>query len=165
MKEKSISEAYQNGGEWKLGIDRRLYKVEIGELTELLGLLGEVNLTEEDDRIWWKNDKKGNFSVAACYAESDAIENLKFPSKISWKLKGLSDRGKILWRVLPASICWGIWKARNRVAFEGKDVKPEELINDIKVQAFFWVQGKEEFRGVSIDQIIGRWSYFFRDLN
>ncbi|OVA06531.1 hypothetical protein BVC80_1739g14 [Macleaya cordata] len=79
----------------------------------------------------------------------------------AWKPKGLPKKGKMLWRFLPTAICWRIWKARNRVAFKGKEVKMEGLINDIKVQVFFWVQGYDEFKGLSIDHIVGRWPDLF----
>ncbi|OVA00998.1 hypothetical protein BVC80_8693g6 [Macleaya cordata] len=57
-----------NRGQWNLGIDRRLYDTEIGELTELMGILDEVVITEEEDRIWWKEDKKVKFSVSVFYS-------------------------------------------------------------------------------------------------
>ncbi|XP_076917527.1 uncharacterized protein LOC143577631 [Bidens hawaiensis] len=34
--------------------------------------------------------------------------------------------------------CWRIWKARNDKVFEGKEVKVEDIIGDIKVLGFLW---------------------------
>ncbi|OVA06733.1 hypothetical protein BVC80_8729g5 [Macleaya cordata] len=99
---------------------------------ELLGILDGVVLTEDDDRIWWLGDKK---VVNQHWIMPNSLITLLH----AWKPKGLPKKGKMLWRFLPAAIYWGIWKARNGVAFEGKEVKVEGLINDIKVQVFFWI--------------------------
>ncbi|OVA10635.1 Reverse transcriptase zinc-binding domain [Macleaya cordata] len=78
-----------------------------------------------------------------------------------WKRRGMSERGKILWKVLPASICWSLWKSRNAVAFDSKGVNVDRLILEVKIQAFFWVQGANSFNGIFLDNVIGQWKDMF----
>ncbi|XP_076900492.1 uncharacterized protein LOC143554672 [Bidens hawaiensis] len=44
--------------------------------------------------------------------------------------------------------CWRIWKARNEKVFEGKEVKVEEIIGDIKVLGFLWFNKRSKYRSV-----------------
>ncbi|XP_026458914.1 uncharacterized protein LOC113359510 [Papaver somniferum] len=55
---------------------------------------------------------------------------------VGWKNPPLSAQGKQLWKRLPTAIPWGLWKARNDIAFSGKTFKLQGVIRDIKIDAF-----------------------------
>ncbi|KAI3861491.1 hypothetical protein MKW98_000443 [Papaver atlanticum] len=79
----------------------------------------------------------------------------------SWKNTHVSDRGKFLWRRLPATIIWGIWKARNAVAFSNKLFREPDVIRDIKIDCFHWAKGKICFHGMDTTNILSNWLSFF----
>ncbi|OVA06343.1 hypothetical protein BVC80_8883g7 [Macleaya cordata] len=65
----------------------------------------------------------------------------------SWKVKGLSERGKLLWQVLPAAIMWTVWKSRNEVVFNDANLNVEDIIVKVKLQMHFWVAKNGAFKG------------------
>ncbi|XP_026441774.1 uncharacterized protein LOC113340937 [Papaver somniferum] len=68
---------------------------------------------------------------------------------VGWKNPPLSAQGKQLWKRLPAAILWGLWKDRNAIAFSGKTFKLQDVIRDIKIDAFNWSRGLDCFKGIN----------------
>ncbi|XP_076948386.1 uncharacterized protein LOC143620614 [Bidens hawaiensis] len=50
----------------------------------------------------------------------------------------LGEKEKEVFHGLVIVACWRIWKARNEKVYEGKEVKIEDLIGDIKSLGVFW---------------------------
>ncbi|KAI3957386.1 hypothetical protein MKW98_003107 [Papaver atlanticum] len=75
---------------------------------------------------------------------------------VGWKSFPLSMQGLQLWKRLPAAIPWGLWKARNAIAFFGKISNLYDVIRDIKIDAFNWSKGLDcqEKRYVSSFQML-----------
>ncbi|KAI3866097.1 hypothetical protein MKW98_011618 [Papaver atlanticum] len=73
-----------------------------------------------------------------CAKRYGAIQQTVKEVICGWKGFNFSDRGRQLWKRLPAAIMWGLWlwKARNAVIFNGKIFKLNEVIRDIKIDAF-----------------------------
>lgn len=80
---------------------------------------------------------------------------------VSWKCYPLSTQGNQLWKRLPAAILWGLWKARNSIAFNGKTFKVHEVIRDIKIDAFNWSKSLNCFKGIITSNVILGWEQFF----
>ncbi|XP_076936225.1 uncharacterized protein LOC143603273 [Bidens hawaiensis] len=45
-------------------------------------------------------------------------------------------------------VCWRVWKARNEKVFEGKDIKIEDIIGDIKSLGFLWFKYRSKNRSL-----------------
>ncbi|KAI3902114.1 hypothetical protein MKW92_019218, partial [Papaver armeniacum] len=78
-----------------------------------------------------------------------------------WKEINFSERGRQLWKRLPAAIMWGLWKARNAIVFDGQIFKLIEVIRDIKIDTFNWVKGLHCFKGVNTSLVLVEWENFF----
>ncbi|OUZ99397.1 hypothetical protein BVC80_1829g14 [Macleaya cordata] len=79
-----------------------------------------------------------------------------------WWSPDSKEKGKVLWKVLPAAIMWIIWKTRNDVAFNNDTINVEDTKVKIKLQAFFWVSGEKCFKGLSAEYVVSYWERFFR---
>ncbi|OVA05651.1 Reverse transcriptase zinc-binding domain [Macleaya cordata] len=77
-----------------------------------------------------------------------------------WNSKDLSNEGKVLWRILPAAICWCIWKERNAIAFEGIKKEINQLLMDIKIQVSLWAKMNSVFKSIPCERIVSRWKDF-----
>ncbi|KAI3899301.1 hypothetical protein MKW92_024322 [Papaver armeniacum] len=80
---------------------------------------------------------------------------------VGWKSSPLPAQGTQLWKRLPAAIPWGLWKARNAIAFSGKSFKLNDVIRDIKIDAFNWSKGLECVKGINTSNVIVGWAQFF----
>ncbi|KAI3903985.1 hypothetical protein MKW92_045227, partial [Papaver armeniacum] len=81
---------------------------------------------------------------------------------VGWKFSPISAQGFQLWKRLPAAIPWGLWKARNVVAFSGKTFKLHKVIRDIKVDVFNWSKSMDCFKGINTsNNVIVGWEHFF----
>ncbi|OVA01501.1 hypothetical protein BVC80_1513g8 [Macleaya cordata] len=82
----------------------------------------------------------------------------------SWEVKSnLSKKGKILFKLFPTAIFWNVWTERNERIFEEKACSWIQVMEKIKLMAATWVEGKEEFRGISVEQIVVNWKEMFFD--
>lgn len=57
---------------------------------------------------------------------------------LSWRCKALSVRGKKIWNLVPAVICWSIWFERNRRAFEGYSEPSFKVYQRAKDPILLW---------------------------
>ena len=55
---------------------------------------------------------------------------------------GLKGKAKKIFKGIIFISCWAIWRARNKRKFEGKIVKIEEVMSDIKSLGFLWVRSR-----------------------
>ncbi|PWA74341.1 RNA-directed DNA polymerase, eukaryota [Artemisia annua] len=62
---------------------------------------------------------------------------------------GLRGKAKKVFHGIILLSCWAIWRARNRSKFDGKSVKPEEIISDIKSIGFLWVRSRAKLANVT----------------
>ncbi|OVA09413.1 hypothetical protein BVC80_8741g6 [Macleaya cordata] len=71
--------------------------------------------------------------------------------------------GRLHHHVLPVAILWSLWLERNDKVFEDVEYFWEQIVDKIKVTAAIWVEGKEEFKGTSVEQIVSNWNLKFFD--
>lgn len=59
-----------------------------------------------------------------------------------------------IWRTIPLAVMWSLWKLRNEVVFNGKQVHLEEVCDLIKFRIAVWV--KAHFSGCfySVHEIV-----------
>ena len=62
---------------------------------------------------------------------------------------GLKCKAKVVFQGIIFLSCWVIWRARNKLKFEGKTVKIEEVISEIKSIGFLWVRSRAKFSNLS----------------
>ena len=62
---------------------------------------------------------------------------------------GLRGKAKKVFQGIIFLSCWVIWRARNKLKFEGKNVKIEEIISEIKSIGFLWVRARAKFSSLS----------------
>ncbi|PWA75409.1 RNA-directed DNA polymerase, eukaryota, Reverse transcriptase zinc-binding domain protein [Artemisia annua] len=62
---------------------------------------------------------------------------------------GLKGKAKKVFQGIIFLSCWVIWRARNKSKFEGKKVKIEEIISDIKSIGFLWVRSRAKLSNLS----------------
>ncbi|PWA67589.1 RNA-directed DNA polymerase, eukaryota [Artemisia annua] len=62
---------------------------------------------------------------------------------------GLRGKAKKVFQGIILLSCWVIWRARNKSKFEGKTVKIEEIISEIKSIGFLWVRSRAKFSNLS----------------
>lgn len=80
---------------------------------------------------------------------------------VGWKSYPLSAQGNQLWKRLPAEITWGLWKALDDIAVNGKTFKLHEVIRDIEIDAFNWSKSLDCFKGTIKSNVILGWEQFF----
>ncbi|XP_076927157.1 uncharacterized protein LOC143590618 [Bidens hawaiensis] len=61
---------------------------------------------------------------------------------------GLGNREKEAFHGIVVIACWRLWKARNDKKFEGKEVKIEEIIGDIKSLGFLWYKHRSKYKTI-----------------
>ncbi|XP_026416456.1 uncharacterized protein LOC113311876 [Papaver somniferum] len=86
---------------WDLGVShRRLYDIEIEELSSLLLVLQNSSIDElEEDVMIWKNHKSGLFTVASAYElEVGDTDVVSFPKEKIWSTKWPHKVGFFLWQ-------------------------------------------------------------------
>lgn len=54
-----------------------------------------------------------------------------------WKVRFRHSFTNVLWPVIPASICWSIWKYKNHIIFEDGVADFKFVLEQVKIQAFF----------------------------
>ncbi|KAI3917788.1 hypothetical protein MKW92_031725 [Papaver armeniacum] len=104
-------------------------------------------------RVW-------NYFINAAGGPSVALNTIR-ESIVEWTSSPFSAQGNQLWKRLPAAIPWGLWKARNAIAFSGKTFKLHEVIRDIKIDAFNWSKSLDCFKGINTSNVIVGWEQFF----
>ena len=70
-----------------------------------------------------------------------------------WWLEDIDKAPKLMWPYFPGTICWGIWKERNKQIFNGKCLLPDGLINSGFKLLVEWVSISKEFD-------VGMWKSF-----
>ncbi|KAI3960930.1 hypothetical protein MKW98_019131 [Papaver atlanticum] len=108
---------------------------------------------DSPNRVW-------NYFINVVGGTSVVLSSVK-EVIVGWKSYPLNAQGNQLWKRLPAEIPWGLWKARNAIAFSGKTFKLHEVIRDIKIDAFNWSKSLDCFKGISTSSVIVGWEQFF----
>ncbi|KAI3925542.1 hypothetical protein MKW92_047969, partial [Papaver armeniacum] len=71
-------------------------------------------------RVW-------NYFINVALGPSVALNTIR-ESMLEWTSSPFSAQGNQLWKRLPAAIPWGLWKARNAIAFSGKTLNFMKLL-------------------------------------
>ena len=72
----------------------------------------------------------------------------------SWRMVIFSGCGKILWKIVPYSIMWFIWKERNGRIFNNVSASYCDVSNLVKVRIGKWVMLRKEFKNSNFDSMI-----------
>ena len=62
---------------------------------------------------------------------------------------GLKGKAKKVFQGIIMISCWAIWKARNKLRFEGIQVKVLDVISEIKSIGFLWVRSRAKMSSLS----------------
>lgn len=93
------------------------------------------------------------------WAQGEAVQ-MVFLEK---KTKIFSTKGNFMWDVLPFAICWCIWKERNSRTFEGKELKTDRIIQEIKATILYWAIPFKALEGIHFEDLMCRWEVVVRD--
>ncbi|XP_026450968.1 phospholipid:diacylglycerol acyltransferase 1-like [Papaver somniferum] len=137
-----------SGGSWNLGLDRRLSSIQIEEVCALISLLQNCYNGTGDDVLRCDIDKSG---VGLLWVLPDCIDSIIK----SWRYRIIHPIGKKLLPLLPAAICWTIWKSRNALVFENINFNVTEVIKQVKIQAYCWVRNDEVMK----DNFLYKWAH------
>ncbi|OVA15868.1 Reverse transcriptase zinc-binding domain [Macleaya cordata] len=181
--------ASQSVDNWNVAFKRRLYDYEVREATVLMDLLENFKFADgEEDSRNWKWSKKGEFSVRSMYNASlifldvgkvdKRIWSTLWPARVSFFMWTVSKRklltqdmlkhrgqiiAKLVWKMIPAAIMWTVWKERNRRIFEEKDQCWSRVLNSVKVLIYSCGKLHDDFKGVTLDYLMGHWKEFIFD--
>ncbi|PWA80208.1 RNA-directed DNA polymerase, eukaryota [Artemisia annua] len=62
---------------------------------------------------------------------------------------GLKGKAKVVFQGIIFISCWAIWRARNKLKFEGIKIKVEEVVSEIKSMGFLWVRSRLKMYSLS----------------
>ncbi|PWA51973.1 RNA-directed DNA polymerase, eukaryota, Reverse transcriptase zinc-binding domain protein [Artemisia annua] len=62
---------------------------------------------------------------------------------------GLSGRAKVIFHGITLLGCWCIWRARNRIKFQKKKERVENIIGEVKVLGFLWAKNRAKMSSFS----------------
>lgn len=68
-------------------------------------------------------------------------------SFLSWKVRKLSPRSKVLWSLVFPSVCWTIWLDRNQTIFENHAELAYNIFRKAKDLLCFWATSCKEMGG------------------
>ncbi|RVW41946.1 putative ribonuclease H protein [Vitis vinifera] len=118
-----------------------------------------------DDRVIWRETKCGMFSVKSLYKSLVSGHPISFPSSAIWKvtvqpkwvlpatvketLSGwngsfVGKKRKGVWKASPLCLFWTVWKTRNKVAFEEKELSIQRL--KASFVYFLWSETKRSIK-------------------
>ncbi|RVW48131.1 putative ribonuclease H protein [Vitis vinifera] len=118
-----------------------------------------------DDRVIWRETKCGMFSVKSLYKSLVSGHPISFPSSAIWKvtvqpkwvlpatvketLSGwkwvfCGEERKGVWKASPLCLFWTVWKTRNKVAFEEKELSIQRL--KASFVYFLWSETKRSIK-------------------
>ncbi|OVA00837.1 Reverse transcriptase zinc-binding domain [Macleaya cordata] len=175
---------------WNCQFNRRLYDYEIREVVRLLADLDVFCFEDgEDDGREWKWNKGKSFSVKSCYNNiTHPQSSTPFPVDKIWSKEWSQRVSFFLWLVYKLriltydslmkkgrygpNVCYMCLKKEESVnhtllhcdfAQNIWRMLLLEVVDKIKLMMAFWVEGREEFRGVSIEQMVVNWKEMFYD--
>ena len=99
--------------------------------------------------IWQSFFKKCGISWCLPRALSELME--------AWRSGPFKGVGLILWRLIPFSILWSIWKERNNRIFNGKSKDREDIVFMIVLKIAKWASIKKELEHLTLDNNLSNW--------
>ncbi|XP_010248435.1 PREDICTED: uncharacterized protein LOC104591337 [Nelumbo nucifera] len=78
----------------------------------------------------------------------------------SWKLNGLSKRGKLMWKTIPAAILRSIWAERNSRIFCNRYKDVDHVIQRAVGKLISWISTSGEFRGLGMSVLLQSCSWW-----
>ena len=108
-KEAWVANLWEHRGEsgnWNFRFVRNLNDWELGAMDRFLSLLqGHLVKREQNDRVVWKGENKGAFSIKGLYSVLETDYTIPFPLKIVWNPWIPSKVSFFTWEA-----CWGhVW--------------------------------------------------------
>ncbi|XP_021990145.1 uncharacterized protein LOC110886634 [Helianthus annuus] len=71
-----------------------------------------------------------------------------------YKSVGLTGGAKEAFECIVKVWCWCIWRARNKLKFENKQSRVEDIIKDVKATSFLWYSNRSKSRTVSWNGLV-----------
>ncbi|RVW97250.1 putative ribonuclease H protein [Vitis vinifera] len=156
----------EGGGSWSPLFSRPFNDWELEEVCSFFVALNRKQIQQGvDDRVIWRETKCGMFSVKSLYKSLVSGHPISFPSSAIWKvtvqpkwvlpatvketLSGwngsfVGKKRKGVWKASPLCLFWTVWKTRNKVAFEEKELSIQRL--KASFVYFLWSETKRSIK-------------------
>lgn len=72
----------------------------------------------------------------------------------AWRGSPLVGCELILWKIIPFSILWSIWKEMNEGIFSRKESSWEDILSKVSMRIAHWACARKEFSNVNMDDIL-----------
>lgn len=72
----------------------------------------------------------------------------------AWENSPVVGCGRTLWRLIPISILWSIWKERNERIFNNKDSLGEDIVSTMVLRIAKWACLRKECPDLIIDNML-----------
>ncbi|OVA17172.1 Reverse transcriptase zinc-binding domain [Macleaya cordata] len=78
--------------------------------------------------------------------------------------KCFSEKGSVLWRLLPFAVCWIVWRERNERCFNVNEKEIERLIIEVKAILFYWLSPVKKLGVLRFEGLLFRWGAIVRKM-
>lgn len=74
-----------------------------------------------------------------------------------WKISVFSEFGKRVWKLVPAVVCWAIWKERNNCVCNGQAEPTWQTYRWSKDMLLFWARICKGYEGLPNGALVRNW--------
>lgn len=74
-----------------------------------------------------------------------------------WCLKAFSILGKRIWKLVPAAVCWAVWRKRNNRVFKDQVELAYQAYRRAKELIPFWARRCKEYSGLPEGALVKDW--------